>query len=65
MEATDILHDLRTRDDLDMELLGSLLLNRNIGCILLRGRHCRMCSLKEGEKEGQTVFVERDGTNEI
>lgn len=65
MEAADILHDLCTGNDLDMELLGSLPLNGNISCILLRSRHCRMSSRKEGEKEGQTVFVERDGTKEI
>jgi hypothetical protein len=37
MGAIDIGHDLCTRDDLDMELLSSLLLDGNIGCILLRG----------------------------
>jgi hypothetical protein len=42
-----------------MELLGSLLLDSNIGYILLRGRHCWASSSQEGEKEGKTAFVER------
>jgi hypothetical protein len=58
MEAADILHNFCTRNNLDMELLGSLSLDSNISCLLLWGRHCWMRSRKEEEKEGQTIFVE-------